>query len=55
MLKLCILVVSTVLSLAAGWAADAAGCEMLGSFLWSGLGAMFGCWAGWWLHERFLR
>jgi hypothetical protein len=54
-LKLSILVVSTVLSFAAGWAADEAGCYIMWSFLWSGFGAVFGCWLGWWLHERFLR
>jgi hypothetical protein len=55
MLKLCILVVSTVLSFAFGWAADALGADFFWSFLVSGVGAVFGCWAGWKLYQTYLR
>jgi MFS-type transporter involved in bile tolerance (Atg22 family) len=54
MLKLSILVVSTVMSFAVGYGADALGCDMFVSFLLSGVGAIFGCWLGWWLYKRFL-
>lgn len=55
MVKLCIFVGTTVGGYAFGWAADALGCELLGSFLWSGVGSLIGCWAGWKIHERYLR
>lgn len=54
MLKLSIFVVSTLLSFAAGYGADALGCEIFASFLWSGAGGILGCWLGWWLYRRFL-
>ncbi|MEY4488227.1 MAG: hypothetical protein RIQ79_735 [Verrucomicrobiota bacterium] len=54
MLKLSILVVSTVLSFAVGYGADALGADFFWSFLLSGVGAVAGCWLGWWLHRRFL-
>ncbi|MCX6936576.1 MAG: hypothetical protein NTU80_01565 [Verrucomicrobia bacterium] len=54
MLKLFILVFSTVLSGALGYGADAPGCDFFRSFIWSGVGAMAGCWLGWWLHRHFL-
>jgi len=53
MLKLCILVVSTVLSFATGWAADALGADFFWSFIVSGVGAGVGCWLGWWLYRRY--
>ncbi len=53
MAKLCILVGITVFGFAFGWGADALGCELFASFLWSGLGSLVGCWVGWKVHESF--
>ena len=47
MAKLCMLVGTAGVGFAFGWAADALGCEMFGSFLWSGVGSVLGCWLGW--------
>lgn len=55
MLKLCIFGTSFVMSYVFWWGANALNCEFFAAFLWSGAGAIFGCWFGWWLHERFLR
>ncbi len=55
MLKLCIFVTSLVASYVFWWGADALGCSFFAAFLISSAGAIFGCWLGWWLHERFLR
>jgi hypothetical protein len=55
MLKLSISITSLVLSYVFWWGADELGCAFFAAFLISGVGALFGCWLGWWLHERFLR
>lgn len=55
MLKLSIFGTSFVLGYIFWWATDALGCEFFAAFLISGVGAVFGCWLGWWLHGRFLR
>ena len=54
MAKLCIFTGMLVVSTAFGLGADALGCGLFGSFLVSGLGALIGCVAGWWVHRRFL-
>ncbi len=53
--KLCIFVGTILGGLAFGWAAGALGCELMASFLWSGLGSLVGCWAGWKVHQRYFR
>lgn len=55
MAKLCIFVGVTVSGLAFGWAADALGCEIMASFLWSGLGSLVGCWLGWKVHQLYFQ
>ena len=55
MAKLCIFVGVTVGGLAFGWAAAALGCEIMASFLWSGLGSMVGCWLGWKVHQMYFQ
>jgi hypothetical protein len=54
MLKLSILVTSTVTSYAFWWAADALGADMFTGFLISSVGAIAGCWIGWKIYQRFL-
>ncbi len=53
MLKLCILVMSSVLSYGFWWAADTLGADFFTSFLVSGAGAIFGCWVGWKIYQRY--
>ena len=53
MLKLCIFIGTTVGGFAFGWGADALGCGMMASFLWSGVGSVLGIWAGWKVHQNY--
>jgi hypothetical protein len=53
MLKLLVFVGSGVASALFGWVADAAGCDLFGSFLIAGVGAIVGVWIGWLVHRRY--
>jgi len=53
MLKLCIFGTSGVASYVFWWAADALGAPFFTSFMVSGIGSLFGCWAGWKIYQRF--
>jgi len=55
MATLCILVSSAVFSTAFWFLGDLLGFEFFTSFLLSGLGAILGCWPGWWVYQRYLR
>ncbi|MFT3784293.1 MAG: hypothetical protein QM790_19975 [Nibricoccus sp.] len=53
MLKLCIFVLSAVVSYGFWFAADALGASFFTSFMISGVGALVGCWVGWKIYQRF--
>jgi hypothetical protein len=55
MVKLLIFVGTTLGGFAFGWAASALGCEIFGAFMWSGLGSIVGCWAGWKVYQTYFR
>jgi hypothetical protein len=52
-LKLCILVTSTVASYLFWWGAEALGADFFVGFLISSVGAIAGCWLGWKIYRRF--
>ena len=52
-MKAWIFVCSTVLGWLASWAADAAGADMVGSFMVGGVGAIAGCFLGYWICKKF--
>ena len=53
MAKLCIIVMSTLVSWLAWYAAEWCGFEFFGCFVISSLGALLGCWPGWLIYRRF--
>ncbi|WP_175414908.1 hypothetical protein [Nibricoccus aquaticus] len=53
MLKLLILVATTVFGYAFWLGAEALGFDFIGSFLISGLGSMLGVWVAWKFHRHF--
>jgi uncharacterized membrane protein len=55
MLKFCILAASGIASYLFWWAAEALGAEFFVCFMVSSVGAIFGCWVGWKIYQRYLR
>lgn len=54
MLKLCTFLGSGLLSWLFWWGAEALGGSFFTAFLISGVGALLGCWVGWWIYQRYL-
>lgn len=51
--KLCIFVGVTLGGIGFGWGATALGVSFFWAFVWSGVGSLVGCWAGWKAYRTY--